>query len=227
MNLKDKIVVITGGSKGFGKTLAEFFIKEGSKVVISSNNKDDIENTAKEIGAVGICADVTKEEDLIILANEVIKNFGQIDIWVNNAGLWMGNDLVENLDMEKVRKMFDVNVVGTMNGSRVALRLMKEKGKGIIMNILSTAALAGRPSLSAYCASKWAVDGFTKSMREENDNILILSVYPGGMKTEIFNDSKPDDWNEFMETSYVTEKVINNLKLENPEKELVIRRPTN
>jgi NAD(P)-dependent dehydrogenase (short-subunit alcohol dehydrogenase family) len=227
MNLKNKVVVITGSSKGFGKTLAVGFINEGAKVIISSNNKEEVENTAKEIGAIGICADVTKEEDLTNLASEVIEKFGSIDIWINNAGLWMGNDFAENFDMNKARKMFEVNVIGAMNGSRVALRLMKEKEKGTIINIISTAALAGRPTLSAYCASKWAIDGFTKSIREENDNILVLSVYPGGMKTDIFGDSKPDDWDEFMETNYVAEKVIDNLELETPEKELVIRRPVN
>ena len=224
MNLKDKVVIITGGSKGFGKALAIGFLGEGAKVVVSSSNEKEIQDTAKEIGAIGICADVTNEDDLINLARDVKEKFGSIDIWVNNAGLWMGNDFAENFDMEKVRKMFDVNVMGTINGSRVALRHMKEKGSGVIVNIISTAALAGRPTLSTYCASKWALNGFTKSIREENDDILVLSVYPGGMKTTIFEDTKPDDWDEFMEPEYVVLKVINNLKDESPEEELVIRR---
>jgi len=227
MNLKDKVIVVTGGSKGFGKTLAELFVKEGAKVVINSNNKKEIKKVASEMGVLGICADVTKEEDLIKLAGKVIKKFGNIDIWINNAGLWMTHSFIEDFDMNKVRKMFDVNVMGTINGSRVALRFMKEKKSGVIMNIISTAALAERPTLSTYCASKWAVNGFTKSIRVEDrdKNILILSVFPGGMKTEIFGDSKPDNFNDFMETSYVAEKVINNLKLENPEEELVIQKP--
>jgi len=227
MNLKDKVIVITGGSKGFGKTLAELFVKEGAKVVINSNNKKEIKKVANEMGVLGICADVTKEKDLEKLANKVIKKFGGIDIWINNAGLWMTHSFIEDFDMKKVRKMFDVNIIGTINGSRIALRFMKEKKSGVIINIISTAALAERPTLSTYCASKWAVNGFTKSIRVEDrdKNILILSVFPGGMKTEIFGDSKPDNFNDFMETEYVAEKVINNLKLENPEEELVIQRP--
>lgn len=228
MNLKDKVVVITGGSKGFGKALAIAFLDEGSKVVVNSRNKEETENTAKEIGVLGICADVTKEEELTNLKDEVIKNFGSIDIWINNAGLWMTHSFIEDFDMNKVRKMFDVNVIGTINGCRVALRFMKEKKLGIIINIISTAALGERPTLSTYCASKWAVNGFTKSIRAEDrdKNILILSVFPGGMKTDIFGDSRPDNYNEFMEPEYVVEKVINNLKLEKPEEELVIQRPT-
>jgi len=227
MNLKDKIVVITGGSKGFGKALAGAFLNESSKVIISSNNEKEIESVAKEIGVLGVFADVTKEEDLTTLANEVIKKFGGIDIWINNAGLWMTHSFIEDFDMNKVRKMFDVNVIGTINGSRVALRFMKEKKSGIIMNIISTAALAERPTLSTYCASKWAVNGFTKSIRAEDKekNILILSVFPGGMKTDIFGEARPDNFDDFMETSYVAEKVIDNLKKEFPEEELIIQRP--
>ena len=78
MNLKDKVVVITGGSKGFGKALAIAFLNEGSKVVINSNNEKEIQNVAKEIGALGICADVTKEEDLTNLLDETIKNLAEL-----------------------------------------------------------------------------------------------------------------------------------------------------
>lgn len=227
MNLKDKIVIITGGSKGFGKALAGAFLNEGSKVIISSNNEKEIESVAKEIDVFGIYADVTKEEELASLSNEVIEKFGTIDIWINNAGIWMPHDFVENFDMDKVRKMFEVNVIGSMNGSRVALRYMKEKKLGTIINIISDSALVERPMSSTYCASKWAVNGFTKSIRAENKdkNVLILSVFPGGMKTDIFGEARPDNFDDFMETSYVAEKVVDNLKKEFPEEELIIQRP--
>jgi 3-oxoacyl-[acyl-carrier protein] reductase len=227
MNLKDKVVVITGGTKGFGKALAEAFLKEGSKVVINSRDRDELKKAVDEMGVLGICADVTNEDELTYLIKETVKELGNVDIWINNAGIWMGDDLAENFDMDKVRKMFDVNVIGTMNGTRVALRLMKEKGKGVIINIISTAALAERPTLSTYCSSKWAVNGFTKSVREENDDVSIFSVYPGGMKTGLFGEAKPDDWDNFMEPEYVAWKVIDNLKKESPEEELVIKRPVN
>jgi NAD(P)-dependent dehydrogenase (short-subunit alcohol dehydrogenase family) len=227
MNLKDKVVVITGSSRGFGKALAQAFLNEESKVVISSSNEKEIQNTAEEIGAYGVCADVTKEEDLTNLANEAIKKYGGIDIWINNAGLWMPKTSVENFDMFKVRKMFDVNVIGTINGSRVALRHMKEKGSGIIINTISDSALVDQPKISAsvYGATKWAVNGFTKSIREEDKNISVLSIFPGAMKTDIFGQNKPDNYDNFMNPEYVAEKVIDNLKLDNPEAELVIQRP--
>lgn len=225
MNLKDKIVVITGGSKGFGKTLAEFFIKNGSQVIISSNNEKEINEVANQIGAIGFCADVTKEEELTNLLDVVIKKFGRIDIWVNNAGIWLPHDFVENFDMSKVRDMFEVNVMGTINGIRVALREMKKNNKGIIINIISDSALAGTPSSSTYSSSKWAVRGLTESIRKENEDIPILSVYPGAMKTDIFGDKKPEQYEKFMETEYVANLVINNLKLDKPEEDLIIKRP--
>ncbi len=227
MELKNKVVVITGGSKGFGRALAEDFIKEGSKVVICSQNKDELQKVAKEIDATAIIADVKNEEELTSLAQKTIKEFGQIDIWVNNAGIWLPHANTEDLNMEEVKAMFDVNVYGLMNGSRVALRHMKDRKSGTIINILSAAALGGRPNISAYAASKWAANGFSKSILEENKNngISVLSVFPGGMKTNIFDKGKPDNFDAFMDVKDVSVKVIANLKKENPEHELIILRP--
>lgn len=226
MELKNKIVVITGSSSGFGRSLAEAFIKEEAKVVINSTNEKEVTEVAKEIGALGICADVTKEEDMKLLAEKAVKEFGQIDIWMNNAGIMVWGSNIEDTDMEKVKKMFDINVFGTMNGSRVALRYMKEKNSGTIINTISTSGISARPKNSAYAASKWAVNGFTKSILEENkdNNILILSVFPGGMKTKLFGDKTPADFDTFLDTKEVAGKVIENLKKENPEIELIIRR---
>jgi 3-oxoacyl-[acyl-carrier protein] reductase len=225
MELKGKVVVITGGSKGFGRALAEQLLKEKAKVVICSHHREDVEQVAKEIGALGVYADVTKEDDLTSLAHKALEHYGAIDIWVNNAGIWMGG-LAEESDMKEVSNMFEVNVMGTINGSRVALRVMKEKNSGTIINILSRAALDGRPGISLYAASKWALNGFTKSIREEvkDNNISVLSVFPGGMKTSIFNRNKPGNWGDFMDTGKAATKVIDNLKLEKPEEEIIIKR---
>lgn len=227
MELKDKVVVITGGTKGFGRALAEEFLREGVKIAICSNNKDEVANTAKEMGVFGVYADVAKEEDLKFFASETLKKFGQIDIWINNAGLWMAG-ITENADMAEVRKMFEVSVMGTINGSRVALRLMKEKNSGTILNVISTSALEARTDLSMYVATKWGVNGFTKAIREENKekNISIFSVFPGGMKTDLFIKNPPKNYNDFMDPKDVAKKVINNLKQANSEPELIIKRPT-
>ncbi len=226
MTLKDKVVVITGGSKGIGRSLAEGFIKEGAKTIICSNNKDVLESTAEQIGAWGIYADVTKEEDLSALAREVVDKYGQIDIWVNNAGIFRERKNAEDFDMAKVREMFEVNVMGYINGSRVALRLMKKLNSGTIINILSSAAMKGRSGISTYGASKWAANGFTESIREENKDagIVVLSVFPGGIKTDMYGEDKAPDFDDYKEPKEVTEKVIENLKQEKPETHLFITR---
>lgn len=226
MELKDKVVVITGGSKGFGKALAEAFLTEGAKVVICSDHKDGVEATAKEIGALGIYADVTKEEDLKILADKTIEKYGALDIWINNAGRWMAEENADSTYMDKVKRMFDVNVFGLMNGLRIALEYMEKKNSGTIINILSIAGITNRPEIAAYSASKWAGNGFTKAVREKvkEKNISIFAVFPGGMRTSIFGDFKYKDFDQFMDPKDVSGKVITNLKLENPEEDLVIKR---
>lgn len=227
MELNDKVVIITGGSRGFGKALAQLFVKECANVVVCSRHRDGIGTVAGEIGALGVYADVTKEEDLTFVAQSTLKQFGQIDIWINNAGLWL-EGIAENSDMSEARRMFDVNVIGAINGSRVALRVMKERRSGTIINILSGAALDSRPGISMYAASKWALRGFTKSVREEvrDKNILVLSVYPGPMQTDFFGKDKSGHFANFMSVDWVSQKVIDNLRLEEPEEEIVIKRET-
>jgi 3-oxoacyl-[acyl-carrier protein] reductase len=222
MELKNKVVIITGGTKGLGKAMALSFIEEGAHVLVCARNQEELDSLPENI--IGIKADVTKEDELDNLLKSAIKKFGQIDIWINNAGLWLPHSQTEDFDMDKVKKMFDVNVFGTMNGCRVALRYMKERNTGTIINIISDSALFGRPMSSMYSASKWAINGYTKSIKEENENISVIAVYPGPMKTDIFGDAKPENFDTFMEVEYVTDLIIANIKKEKPEEELIIQK---
>jgi len=228
MNLKDKVIVITGGSKGLGKALAISFIKEGAKVVISSHDKNELEKTATEINATAIFADVTKENEVRNLAENVGTDFGKIDIWVNNAGVMYSFPKGELIDMGKAHNIFDVNFFGVIFGCRTAQRSMFSSG-GTIMTINSSSGLdATRASnYKLYAASKWAVRGFLQAFTAENkeSNIKNISVYPGGIKTELYPTDKPSNFDDFMEPSYVANIIIENLKNENPEEELIIKRP--
>lgn len=225
--MNNGVAVITGGSKGLGKALAEQFIAKGYQVVICARNKDEIETTAKEIGATAFIADVTSEIDVKALADFTVSTFGRIDIWINNAGVWMRHSPVEQLDMERIRKMFEVNVFGAVSGSKYALMQMRKQDGGIIININSTSGLTGRPTSSSYAASKWALRGFTESLREEckGSNIRIISVYPGGMRTSLFDENKPGDIDSYMAPESVAQKIAENLEQENPQNELIIKRP--
>ena len=115
-----------------------------------------------------------------------------------------------------------------MRGMHVGLsQYLELKRIGMIVNINSTAGLEGKPEISAYSSSKFAIRGMTESIRKEikNSDIKIYGVFPGGMQTELYREKYPADFKEYMNVDYVVGKVIENLKSENPEIDLVIRRP--
>ncbi len=226
MHLTNKVVIITGGSKGFGKSLAEFFKKENCQVIISSDNIEDLKKVSQEISADFSLADVTKSEDLENLATYVISKYGVIDIWVNNAGIQIAPSLVEDVNIDKLKKLFDINFFGYFYGCQVALKIMKTQKSGTIINVDSTAGLDGKPLISAYCSSKFAIKGLTESIRKEvSEDIRIYAIYPGGMQTEIYQEKYPEDIKEYMLVDDVAQKVIDNLKTDNPAQDLIIKRP--
>ncbi len=227
MELKEKIVAITGGSKGFGKSLAKAFVAEGAKVIIGSHEEDALEMTSKELGADYFAMDVTKLEDIEAFAGYINSKYGAIDYWINNAGIQIAPSLVEDVDIAKLRRVYDVNFFGYFFGCQTAIRYMKKQGYGVIINVNSTAGLDGKPTLTAYSSSKFAVKGLTDAIRKElvNTPVKIFSIHPGGMQTEIYKEKYPDDFGDYMSVDYATEKVISNLKLSNPEEDLVIKRP--
>ncbi len=224
MELKNKVVVITGGTKGLGKALSLRFLKEGSRVVVCSKNDDELKNLEENI--IGIKADVTKEDEMQNIVNFVQEKFGKLDIWINNAGIWLPHMPIETTDWKRAHDLMEVNLFGVVYGSKVALSQMRKQGFGSIINILSTSALEGKMNETAYCASKFAAMGFTKSLRKEvnGKNIKVMAIYPGGMQTNLFDEKKPENYGEFMSPDYVAGKIVENLKKDIPEEELIIKR---
>ena len=227
MNLKDKVVVITGGSQGFGKALAKFLRQEGSQVIISSHEKDELEAASKELGVQNFLANVTSMKDMKRLGEYAFNTFGTIDIWINNAGVHIAPSLVEDVDIRKLRRLFDVNVFGYFLGCQLALSYMKKRNAGVIINVNSTAGLEGKPGISAYSSSKFAIKGLTESIRRElgDSNIRMYQIFPGGMQTDIYKERYPEDFHEYMAVDMVARRVVDNLKAESPENDLIIRRP--
>ncbi len=226
MDLNNKVVVITGGTKGFGKSLAMFLKKENCQVIISSDNSEDLRNVTREITVDSFLADVTKPEDLTNLAKYVNDKYGQIDVWINNAGIQIAPSLIENIDIVKLRRLFDVNFFGYFYGCKTAIKYMAQQSSGLIININSTAGLDGKPMISAYSSSKFAIKGLTESIRKEiGGNISIYAVYPGGMQTDIYQEKIPNDISEYMLVDDVVRKVIDNLKSDNPNPDLIVKRP--
>jgi NAD(P)-dependent dehydrogenase (short-subunit alcohol dehydrogenase family) len=247
ITFSSNVIVITGGAKGLGKAMAKTFIEKGAiKIAICDKNKDELEQTIRELGAniIGFSADTTNEADMSDFAKKVVSKFGRIDIWINNAGVWMPPQPLEDIDLAKAKNLFQVNVFGTIHGMRVAIRQMKSQQNigmtgagtsGTIVNIISTTAFDGMngSSGSMYVASKYALRGLTNTVREELEknvtqagrHIAIIGVYPGGMKTDLFNSAIPENFDRFMSAEEIAEKVVENLERPEPESQLVLARP--
>ncbi|HTE48884.1 MAG TPA: SDR family oxidoreductase [Candidatus Paceibacterota bacterium] len=226
MDLKNKVVVITGASRGLGKSLARILFNEKAKVIISARSKKELVAACKETGAISFAGDVTKENDLKKLANFAIKKYGRIDIWINNAGIVLPHQEIEKINPKLAHHVFEVNFFGTFYGSREAMKIMKKQKRGTIINIGSISSLVGRPLSSIYASSKWAVRGFTESLRLalEPENISVIAVHPSGFQTTIFGKFKPVGYDDWMKTEYVADRIVRNLKLKKPKTEITINK---
>jgi NAD(P)-dependent dehydrogenase (short-subunit alcohol dehydrogenase family) len=222
MNLKNRTIVITGASKGLGKALALALVNEGSRVLISARSLKELKAAASEIGATYFQADVTKEKEVRQLARFAKQQFGRVDMWINNAGTTLPHSTIDEIDIKAAHQVFEINFFGTFYGTREAIAIMKNKG--VILNIVSMSALVGRPRSLIYASSKWAVRGFTESIRMalKHGNISVLAVHPGGMKTTIFGKHLPKGYEDWMEPSFVAKKIVQNLKRAKPKEEIVI-----
>ncbi len=187
MELKGKTAVVSGVSKGIGEAVCRQLLARGCKVFGLGRNNNNI----KDAGFTFINTDVRKDSE-VENAFKLIKDKhgSEIHILVNNAGLgYFGN--IEDLPLSEWDDMMRTNVDGMFFCSRHAVPVMKKNGIGHIINIASTAALEGMPMVSGYCASKWAVKGFSESLwRELRDfKIKVTCIYPGSVKTDFFRNS--------------------------------------
>jgi 3-oxoacyl-[acyl-carrier protein] reductase len=188
--LENKVVVVTGASKGIGAGIAKQFGTAGAKVVVNyASSKADADKVVAEITsnggtAMAIQGDVSKSTDVTRLFEETKNAFGGLDILVNNAGIYWVTPL-ENFREEDYRQMFDVNVLGTLLASQAALKLFDDKG-GSIINISSVAAKDPEVTLSVYGATKAAMSLLTRSLSQElgPKNIRVNSLLPTMVLTE-------------------------------------------
>lgn len=195
MDLKGKIAVVTGVSKGIGYSTAKALLERGAKVFGLGRNKPDLDFDAFTF----IETDVRQAASVARAFAQVYSETNhQVDILINNAGLgYFG--FLENVTDEQWHELFETNVDGMFYCCRQVLPVMKKNQFGHIINIASTAALEGMPQVSAYCATKWAVKGLSESMfREVRDfRIKVTCVYPGSTKTDFFRNSpgiQPHDY---------------------------------
>ena len=198
MRLKEKVVIITGGSQGIGRGYARRLAEEGAKVVIADINDEKGYQVEKELGDKGYTAkyikvNVADKESVQQMVDTAVKEFGTIDILINNASVFSTIKMkpFEEISLEEWNKVITVNLTGVFLCSQAVVPVMRKQKKGRIINISSGTILAGRPYYIHYVSSKAGVAGFTRALAREvgNDNITVNTVAPGPTYTEIERDS--------------------------------------
>ncbi|MDQ1282063.1 MAG: hypothetical protein QG630_414 [Patescibacteria group bacterium] len=182
----EKIILISGGSDGLGLATAKV-LNKANTVIILSPEKEKCQEIKRYFDIDFVVADVTKENEVEKAIKNVIKKYGRIDTLVNNAGIWIEGKLEDN-QYERIKKVFDVNVLGAINLAQKVLPHMKKVKRGRIVNVVSQAGLYPKAERSVYHASKYALKGFTDSLAIELApyGIAVSGFYPDKMNTHFF-----------------------------------------
>lgn len=181
-----KIIVITGGSDGLGKALAEKLSQE-YKVIVLARNKQALQEVAQSTDSDWFMCDVKEPKQVAEVIDMIAEKYGRIDVVLNNAGVITNGELVNTSD-EDIENVITTNTLGSIYVAKAALRHMKEQKSGLIINVVSQSGLNVRPNRSVYNASKWAVTGFTKALQQEAKEygVKVTGFYPGTVKTDLF-----------------------------------------
>jgi 3-oxoacyl-[acyl-carrier protein] reductase len=198
IDISGKTALVTGASRGIGRSIALTLASAGATVILSARDTRKLAQVEGEIAdkggsAVVIPTDLTKEEDIARLFEEIQRRFGRLDVSVHNAGIGYFEDLV-NFPMDKFDDIFMVNMRGTFLCCKHAMKLMIPARSGYIVNISSMQGIKGYVKQSAYAASKHGIVGMTKSLSAEaqKHNIRVSVVLPGAVDTELISDARPD-----------------------------------
>ncbi len=198
MNLNGKTAIVTGGTKGIGRAISEALLREGVNVCISARHANEIEETTSALAGIGegrasgAVADVRDYDEVKALIGHAVDEFGGVDILVNNAGIGKFGKLDET-SPEDFRAVLETNLFGVFYCCHEAIPEMKKRGGGYIINISSLAGTNAHPKMTAYNASKFALNGLSEALMQEvrQDNIKVSYIMPGSVNT-YFNDGEPD-----------------------------------
>ena len=234
MELNGKTAVVTGGTKGIGRAIANALILAGLNVVISSRNPTEIKtsiaglNHADRGRAAGVVCDVRDYAQVKSLFQYAIATFNRVDILINNAGIGIFES-VENMTPEEFRAVIETNLHGVYYCCHEAIPLMRQQAGGYIINISSLAGANPHPQMAAYNASKFGLNGFSEALMQEvrHDNIKVSYIMPGSVNTEFGGDTPGDAKGWQLQPDDIAQVVMNLLSY--PERSLPSRveiRPT-
>ncbi|MDU1414530.1 MAG: SDR family NAD(P)-dependent oxidoreductase [Clostridium sp.] len=192
-SLENKVVVITGGTRGIGFATVKAFLDEGSKVVLCGSKKDTVDKAISELKSLnenypvlGFFPDLLNLNEIKSMLDEIVKTWGTVDILINNAGI-SDSQSIFNQDNEHFAKVMNINVQAVFNCSKLVAEIMKKNHSGVILNTSSIVSLYGQKSGVGYPTSKFAINGLTKSLARElgNDGIRVNAVAPGIIATDM------------------------------------------
>src|SRR3954462_5169031 len=200
MDLQNKIAIVTGGSKGIGRGIAEALVGEGVSVCISARHQAEIDEAVNQLAskgkgrAIGFVCDVRDYDQVKALTDHAVDEFGGLDILINNAGIGIFKTVAET-SPEDFRAVLETNVFGVFYCCHEAIPRMKQRGGGYIINISSLAGTNAHPRLAAYNASKFGLNGFSEALMQEvrHDNIKVSYIMPGSVNTAFGGDEPSDE----------------------------------
>ncbi|MGN6196246.1 MAG: SDR family oxidoreductase [Ginsengibacter sp.] len=213
-NVKGKVILVTGGGQGLGAAICKTMAEDGAKVIAADVNESKLQNVVKEISNSGgeiksYPMNVADEKNVQDVINQIIKDFGKIDVVINNAGIDYTKS-IEEITYDEWNKVISVNLTGPFNVSKAVYPFMKKNGSGHIVNITSTAAKRAWPNASAYHASKWGLLGLSHALHSEarKDNIKVTALVSGGMQTPFILERFPEvDPNVLQDPKNVAETI--------------------
>ncbi|MGH3877523.1 MAG: SDR family oxidoreductase [Actinophytocola sp.] len=212
-SLTGKVVAITGGGRGIGAAIAAALRREGARVAVGDLDLEVAQRTAEELGAVAFPLDVTDRSGFTKFLEEVEGRLGPLDVLVNNAGIMSLGRFEDESDRSTTRQL-EINLHGVLHGTREAIKRMRPRGTGHIVNIASAAGKAGFPGAATYCATKHGVVGLSEAVRGElrGSGVDLSVVLPAIVRTELAAGLKEARFFKSVEATDVADAVVKTLR---------------